>query len=53
MKIVCLPANVGLERDSEGTFDLDEITADGRIAMAMRARSDTCARATAGDIFGE
>ena len=47
MKIVCLPANVGLERDSRGISDLDEITADARLAMTRRAR------ASAGDIFAE
>ena len=47
MKIVCLPASVGLERDSEGLSDRDEITADARLAMTRRAH------ASAGDIFAE
>lgn len=53
MKIVCLPANVGLERDSEDISEWNEITADGRLAMTMRARRDTRSRASAGDIFPE
>ena len=53
MKIVCLPANVGLDRDSEDVFDRDEIPADGPLAMMMRARSDTRTCASAGDIFAE
>ena len=53
MKIVCLRANAGLERDSRGIADRDAITADGRLAMMMRARSDTRTCASAGDIFAE
>ncbi len=53
MKIVCLPAKVGRKRDSDSISDRDEITADGRLAVTMRARSDTRACDEAGDIFPE